>query len=350
MTPPTFLTRRLLVFGAVMGAFALAACGGVEGEQGGSDSADAVATDEASLSLEAGAEWDFFARLNAERRAHGRPELQMSPGLQNIARRWSEHLARTRTLSHNPDFAPQITREVTRSWTWTAENVGRGWNVLQIHDAFVNSPPHHANMLSQANYVGIGVFQEAGELFVTVNLMRSGPVPAISPPACCAVSGAIAVKYAALGGARSALGAPLTDELATPDGRGRFNHFQGGSIYWTEQTGAFEVRGAIHGSWARSGWERGVLGYPVTDELGTPDGTGRFNHFQGGSIYWTPATGARMVRGAIREAWRQQGWEQGSLGYPTSDEYAVTGGQRSDFQGGALIWTASTGRVRRVPR
>jgi uncharacterized protein with LGFP repeats len=25
------------------------------------------------------------------------------------------------------------------------------------------------------------------------------------------------------------------------------------------------------------------LGYPVTDETGTPDGHGRYNHFQGGT-------------------------------------------------------------------
>ena len=46
---------------------------------------------------------------------------------------------------------------------------------------------------------------------------------------------------------------------------------------------------------------RGFLHYPVTDETGTPDGVGRFNHFEGGSIYWTPGTGAKEVHGAIRD-------------------------------------------------
>ncbi len=46
------------------------------------------------------------------------------------------------------------------------------------------------------------------------------------------------------------------------------------------------------------GGAAGPLGLPLTDETGTPDGIGRFNHFQGGSIYWTPATGAAMVRGS----------------------------------------------------
>ena len=36
------------------------------------------------------------------------------------------------------------------------------------------------------------------------------------------------------------------------------------------------------------GGVKGFLGYPLTDETVTPDGVGRFNGFQGGSIYWTP--------------------------------------------------------------
>src|SRR5262249_14573546 len=91
------------------------------------------------------------------------------------------------------------------------------------------------------------------------------------------VIGAIRDKWIALGGSSSFLGQPLTDELTTPDAIGRYNHFQGGSIYWTPQTGAHEVHGGIRDKWASVGWERSLLGYPVTDESATPDGVGRFN-------------------------------------------------------------------------
>src|SRR5664280_1473469 len=111
------------------------------------------------------------------------------------------------------------------------------------------------------------------------------------------VHGLIAAHYAELGGPTGLLGYPLTDETATPDGTGRFNHFTGGSIYWTPATGAHEVHGGIRDKWAALGWELGVAGYPTTDETATPDGTGRFNHFTGASIYWTPATGAHEVHG-----------------------------------------------------
>src|SRR5262245_49425731 len=103
---------------------------------------------------------------------------------------------------------------------------------------------------------------------------------------------AIDDKYAALGGGSGFLGQPTTSEQDFPDRSARYRHFQGGSIVWSPQTGAYEVHGAIRDKYATLGWARGLLGYPLTDESTTPDRIGRYNHFQGGSIYWSPQTGA----------------------------------------------------------
>jgi hypothetical protein len=137
------------------------------------------------------------------------------------------------------------------------------------------------------------------------------------------VHGAIRAKWAALGWERSFLGYPRTDETVGKDPRaeGRFNHFQGGSIYWHPQAGAFEVHGAIRAKYLELGAEAGLLGYPTTDETATPDRVGRFNHFQRGSIYWTPSTWAHEVHGLIRNYWAAHGWERNpQLGYPITDE------------------------------
>ncbi|MDQ6649143.1 MAG: peptidoglycan-binding protein [Actinomycetota bacterium] len=159
------------------------------------------------------------------------------------------------------------------------------------------------------------------------------------------IHGAVLAHWTQLGRETGVLGYPTTDETGTPDGVGRYNYFTGGGIYWTAATGPHEVRGAILGSWARYGFENG-LGYPVTDESGTPDGVGRYNHFsRATSVYWTPATGAHAVVGAVRAAWAASGWEAGSLGYPSSEEYDVPGGRRSDFVGGWLRWDRVTGAV-----
>ncbi len=159
-----------------------------------------------------------------------------------------------------------------------------------------------------------------------------------------AVVGAIAEKYRALGGCDSFLGAPISEEASTSDGVGRVSDFEHGSIYWTPDTGAFEVHGAIRDKWRALGAEGSVLGYPTTDEGPALD-DGRYNHFENGSIYWTPAGGAFEVHGAIHDAWEQSGWEQGALGFPVSDEYDVADGRRSDFERGSIAWNGSTGEV-----
>ncbi len=158
--------------------------------------------------------------------------------------------------------------------------------------------------------------------------------------------GEIGAKFNALGGCGGFLGAVLTDEITPPDGVGRYNVFQGGSIYWSPSTGAFEVHGAIRDKYAEVGWEAGLLGYPVSNETKSPDGVGRFSVFQNGSIYWTPQTGAHEVHGRIRDAWKDEGWEVGHLGYPTSDEYVVPEGRRSDFQHGSITWLSATNTTR----
>src|ERR671933_143954 len=111
---------------------------------------------------------------------------------------------------------------------------------------------------------------------------------------------AIDDKYAELGGPNGFLGRPFdagagSGEMATANGRGRFRDFERGTIVWSPETGAHEVHGRIRDKWAQLRGEGGFLGFPLTDETGTPDGRGRFNHFQGGSIYWTPETDAHEV-------------------------------------------------------
>ena len=174
---------------------------------------------------------------------------------------------------------------------------------------------------------------------------------------------AIDDKYAALGGAGGFLGQPTSPEQDCPDHRGRFRHFQNGSIYWSPESGAHEVHGLIRAKWARLDWEKSSLGYPVTDETSAPESSGRYNHFQYGSIYWkSGAAEAFEVHGAIRDKWASLGWERSPLGYPISDEgtteftLAVPPGQppppptppgrpgrHSNFEHGSVYWSPQTG-------
>ena len=89
---------------------------------------------------------------------------------------------------------------------------------------------------------------------------------------------------------------------------GRTRDFQNGSIYWKPGVGAFSIHGGIRLKWVGLGAEEGFLGFPVTDETGTPDGRGRFNHFEGGSIYLVfPSFLVRRLsagRGCDRSNWQ----------------------------------------------
>lgn len=154
---------------------------------------------------------------------------------------------------------------------------------------------------------------------------------------------AISDKYESLGGEGGFLGRPTSEETRCPDGVGYFRHFESGSIYWHPASGAHEVHGAIREKWSALGWELSNLGYPVTDESGAAR-EGRFNHFMGGSIYFTWATGACSVYGPIRDKWRELEWEHGPLGFPVSDPTQTMGGElRQRFQGGLVGWTPQNG-------
>ncbi|GAB3720898.1 PQQ-dependent sugar dehydrogenase [Amycolatopsis oliviviridis] len=161
--------------------------------------------------------------------------------------------------------------------------------------------------------------------------------------------GRIWQKWGSLGW-ETFFGYPTTDEMATPDNVGRYNHFSGnGSIYWSPSTDAFEVHGSIRNRYEALGWQYG-LGYPITDETWVPGNGGKFNHFrQGGfdhSIYWRWGTNeAWEVKGAIRLRWRDLGWETSYLGFPISGEYTTPTGKRSDFQNGYITYNATTGAV-----
>ncbi len=161
--------------------------------------------------------------------------------------------------------------------------------------------------------------------------------------------GAIWQMANSLGGITGFLGYPTTSELALPDRVGRLQVFQGASLYWSPWTGAREVHGGIRDAYGRTGWERGPLGYPTTNELPTPGVTGSFNHFQRGSIYWSPSTGAHPVSGAVRSLWASMGWEQSWLGFPAADPQTDGAVTRAPFQQGTIWSIGSSAWALRTP-
>ncbi|MFJ3900500.1 FG-GAP-like repeat-containing protein [Streptomyces sp. NPDC090025] len=170
-----------------------------------------------------------------------------------------------------------------------------------------------------------------------------------------AVQGGIYTKWNSLGREGGLLGYPTSDERPTNVLGGSFSTFSrgglAGAVYWSQGTGGHEMHGAIYAKYLALGGVA-AYGYPVSDEMATDSKPGSYQNFRHGvtagdnlSFYWSSQTGAWPVGGAIRGLWKSVGGHAGSLGFPTAAEYPVLGGRRSDFQTAYVRWNAEGGHV-----
>lgn len=157
------------------------------------------------------------------------------------------------------------------------------------------------------------------------------------------VIGAVRGAWLAAGGASGGWGSAIGPERVSVNG-GVYQLFAKGTAYWTPAGGAHLVHGAIRDAYGARGYEKGDTGYPIGDERPSVNG-GVYQVFQHGTAYWTPAGGAHLVSGAIMSAYGVRGYERGGLGYPITDAVSVTGGLTQVFQGGRLTRSAQTGAV-----
>ena len=119
-------------------------------------------------------EWDFAAHINQSRYDAGLPPLGVLPVLREVARGQSARMAQQNRLYHNPNLQSDITTAAP-DWQRAGENVGRGYDVEGLHQAFMNSPAHRANVLGQYNYVGLGVVFAGDVTWVTEVFLQAPP-------------------------------------------------------------------------------------------------------------------------------------------------------------------------------
>ncbi|WP_230329232.1 N-acetylmuramoyl-L-alanine amidase [Nocardia aurantiaca] len=99
--------------------------------------------------------------------------------------------------------------------------------------------------------------------------------------------------------------------------------------------------------WNEQGGANGPLGQPKAEPIALADG-GQYGQFTNGYVYASPTGQIFTVVGKILERFLQLGAGTGILGLPTSNEYPVPDGVRTDFQNGALIFNKLTGIVTTV--
>lgn len=140
------------------------------------------------------AEGQLFDLLNATRVANGLKPVVRIPAFDNFAREWSTYMAGGgcverdgAQLCHRENLAMIASAVSPRGWTRAGENVGTvpdGGSIEALHQAFLNSASHRANMLSPYfNAVGIGVhFDPNGRLFVTFEYIATVGEPNTTGP------------------------------------------------------------------------------------------------------------------------------------------------------------------------
>lgn len=156
------------------------------------------------------------------------------------------------------------------------------------------------------------------------------------------VYGGILSTYRWLGGERSGLGAPTSGEIDGPVRGTRMNTFTSGAVVWSPFTGAQPIYGAM---WEKYRTDKlaEIIGMPTRIPVGAGVAGAAVQDFQRGAMYWSAATGAHDVYGAIGGLYRSMGGPKSKLGLPTSGEYSVPNGRANDFQGGQIVWDARTG-------
>ncbi|MEJ6536403.1 MAG: hypothetical protein QNL98_04075 [Mycobacterium sp.] len=156
---------------------------------------------------------------------------------------------------------------------------------------------------------------------------------------------AISAAWDAAGGSDSAVGGQDGDVYQVGDGYGQ--KFTDGKIFFTPDSGAHPIFGAILGKYESLGGPGDSdLGFPTIDEvegLAGPDSrVSTFSASDNPAIFWTPDTGAWAVRGAINAAWDKLGGSAGTLGPPIEDERYNGDAVSQKFTGGELTWNLAT--------
>ena len=162
---------------------------------------------------------------------------------------------------------------------------------------------------------------------------------------------AITQAWDAGGGPTGPLGMKDGEVYAAGDGFGQ--NFAGGKIFFTPGTGAHIMQGAILDKYmALGGPADGDLGFPNIDEGAGMAPDSRNTTFSAADkpvIFWTPDTGAHVVRGALNAAWDKLGGSAGVLGVPSEDEVYRGDAVSQNFTGGQLSWNRKTGAFTSTP-
>lgn len=123
------------------------------------------------------AERELFALVNQERRANGLPALRWNEALAAAARRHAEIMAEHGSAQHGFPGEPNLSARAKQAgahFGWLSENVIQGSSPEFIHQQFMKSSPHRANILDKdMDSIGIGLVEQGGQFFAVEDFSQA---------------------------------------------------------------------------------------------------------------------------------------------------------------------------------
>ena len=103
--------------------------------------------------------------------------LKSDEALSNAARKHAQRMATKGTASHQfPDEPNQLVRARAAGahFSWLSENVDEGTSATSIHESFMKSPLHRANILDRdMDSIGIGIAERNGRMFAVEDFSKA---------------------------------------------------------------------------------------------------------------------------------------------------------------------------------
>lgn len=123
------------------------------------------------------AEQYLFSAANAERAQRGLQPLRWDETLHRAARDHAGEMAARESISHQYPGEQDLAgrgHAAGAKFTVIAENVAEAWSAPEIHDAWMHSPDHRANLLDpRVNSVGISVMRRGQQLYAVEDFDRA---------------------------------------------------------------------------------------------------------------------------------------------------------------------------------
>jgi uncharacterized protein YkwD len=124
-------------------------------------------------------ESQLLEAANRDRASAGLHPLRWDMSLAAAARQHAQRMAQANTLSHQFPGEPPVQQRATQAgarFSMIAENVAEGPSAAHLHQQWMHSPPHRANLLDpELNAVGIAVVQSGGMLFAVEDFSVAVP-------------------------------------------------------------------------------------------------------------------------------------------------------------------------------